>query len=232
MQENFRISIFFLWCYIHPSNVPLCSQVNSINMSQEEQSWGRLWCIVSIFPNRSTIVVVVENPQPAHTWIFLSLFLWFFFILACFLHTSFCPLPRSCTTAFPSARGHVLQWLLQPFPSMAITGIQLRPAVVLGLPGHSWCKLVSAQAQAAKSNCWALPWHPNAMLWLFINNGRNRISGATIERRKLISSSIDLNFSLAKWCDLVRMIDFIYFFCAILLEVAEKCSLFQINFDI
>lgn len=208
MQENFRISIFFLWCYIQPSNVPLCSQVNSINMSQEEQSWGRLWCIINIFPNRSTIVVVVENPTCSHLDILDPIFM-NFLILACFLHTSFCPLPRNCTTDFPSARGHVLQWLLQPFPSMAIPGIQLRPAMVLGLSSHCWCKLVSAQTQATKSKCWALPWHPNAMLWLFINNGRNCISGATIERRKLISSSIDLNFSLAKWCDLVKMIDFI-----------------------
>lgn len=159
MQENFRISIFFLRCYIHPSNVPLRSQVNSINMTQEEQSWGRLWCIISIFPDRSTIVVVVENPTCSHLVIFEPIFM-NFLILACFLHTSFCPLPRSCTTAFPSARGHVLQWLLQPFPSMAITGFSSGQQWSWDCQvtfGASWYQLRPRQPKASVKPCPGIP---------------------------------------------------------------------------
>lgn len=113
-----------------------------------------------VFPRRITMLVVMEIPSCAHLDIFEPIFMCFL-TLACFLYTGFSHLPRRCTRAFPSPTENVLQWLLQPFPSMATTRCSAQAGQWFCdhqvTVGASWHHLRPRQPQASVKPCPGTP---------------------------------------------------------------------------
>lgn len=129
IQENFRISILFLWCYIHPSITPLCPQDNGTSLSQEEQRWGRLWCITSILKSSPGELQCLWwwRSLPVHTWIFLSRFLCAFLPWP----ASFTLVSVTCLEGAPEPSPAPRKMSCSDFSNLShpwpLQGVQLRP---------------------------------------------------------------------------------------------------------